>query len=374
MTLKILPATEEEFRSLSADWNRLLAASAADNLFLTWEWIHTWWEHFNSGNKLSILLAWNDQELVGIAPFYLQTAKIPGGPKVLKFCSSADLYPDYMDFIAEKMQEAAVLESFARYLLEHGKDWDVIQFDHVLENSLAMKFKEYFERQYAVTRIRTSLCPYVTIDDSFEDYIKDRLCANKRYNIPRKAKVLFDEKKARFETVADAQSVPGAVKEYFELHLKRSRAKGMKSSLDSETVRRFHMDYAQKAAHGHLLRMYFIRAAGKPVGAAYGFHYRDKLYYYHITFDPDWGKWSPGTVLLKLWLEEARKEGAREFDFLKGDESYKSDWKTGERAEYRLQIFNRTAAGRAAYGWALVKKFLKNRFRSGKEREHVSAL
>ena len=52
--------TDAEFGALRDDWNALLCRSAADNIFLTWEWLHTWWEHFGS-NKNLLLLAIEDR-------------------------------------------------------------------------------------------------------------------------------------------------------------------------------------------------------------------------------------------------------------------------------------------------------------------------
>ena len=37
-----------------AQWNELLATSAADNPFLTWEWLHAWWTHFGRPARLRV--------------------------------------------------------------------------------------------------------------------------------------------------------------------------------------------------------------------------------------------------------------------------------------------------------------------------------
>jgi len=34
---------EEQLLALRPEWDRLLRTSDADNLFLTWEWMFTWW-------------------------------------------------------------------------------------------------------------------------------------------------------------------------------------------------------------------------------------------------------------------------------------------------------------------------------------------
>src|ERR1051326_581755 len=61
---------EEEFRLLATEWNLLLARSAANTIFLTWEWLYSWWQHFGSGSQLAIILIERGNKLLGIAPLF----------------------------------------------------------------------------------------------------------------------------------------------------------------------------------------------------------------------------------------------------------------------------------------------------------------
>ncbi|MBI1735028.1 MAG: glycosyl transferase family 1, partial [Candidatus Rokubacteria bacterium] len=61
--------TVEEFRVLRDAWNALLAQSRADCVFLTWEWLFTWWKYFSPGRELAILAVRDGAELVALAPF-----------------------------------------------------------------------------------------------------------------------------------------------------------------------------------------------------------------------------------------------------------------------------------------------------------------
>lgn len=40
---------------LRQEWNCLLQQSDADCLFLTWEWLATWWKHLSGDRELSIM-------------------------------------------------------------------------------------------------------------------------------------------------------------------------------------------------------------------------------------------------------------------------------------------------------------------------------
>ena len=46
--LTIVPVENPEgFRGLQEEWNELLESSTSNCLFLTWEWLYTWWRHLS---------------------------------------------------------------------------------------------------------------------------------------------------------------------------------------------------------------------------------------------------------------------------------------------------------------------------------------
>jgi CelD/BcsL family acetyltransferase involved in cellulose biosynthesis len=61
------------------------------------------------------------------------------------------------------------------------------------------------------------------------------------------------------------------------------------------------------------------------------------IYYYLNGFDLEYKDLSPGTLLLALALEEARKEGAEGIDLLRGGEEYKELWGAEYRPTYALE-------------------------------------
>ena len=69
--------TQEELLSLRSQWNALLSRSYTNDITLTWEWVSSWWRVFGDRRRLSILTAWDSEELVGIAPFDAQIRSYP---------------------------------------------------------------------------------------------------------------------------------------------------------------------------------------------------------------------------------------------------------------------------------------------------------
>lgn len=74
------------------------------------------------------------------------------------------------------------------------------------------------------------------------------------------------------------------------------------------------------------LRFHMVRLSGRIVAVHFGFQWRGRHYYYIGGFDPDFASLSVGSVLLHHAIRSAADEGASEFDFLRGAESYKYRW------------------------------------------------
>ena len=100
LTLAEVNSTEE-FRSLKEDWNKLTGESGSKTIFLTWEWLFTWWETYSYRKLLNILCIYeNDDNLVAIAPFYITWEKTLGVPiRILKLIGSEEVASEYLDII-----------------------------------------------------------------------------------------------------------------------------------------------------------------------------------------------------------------------------------------------------------------------------------
>ena len=91
---------DRDWERLEGEWRELVAASDADSPFLQWEWVSAWWRHYGMGNQLAVLLARNDEELLGIAPLFIEHRRPPFGPRVIRFLGTGEVFSEYLSFIA----------------------------------------------------------------------------------------------------------------------------------------------------------------------------------------------------------------------------------------------------------------------------------
>src|SRR3990172_5245179 len=90
---------QEEFRRMKEDWNSLLSKNLTNTIFLTWEWLYTWWEVFGEGGRLFIVSVRDDRgELVGLAPLFVRKASYYSMP-VKEMCFIGAGLSDRQDFL-----------------------------------------------------------------------------------------------------------------------------------------------------------------------------------------------------------------------------------------------------------------------------------
>jgi CelD/BcsL family acetyltransferase involved in cellulose biosynthesis len=121
------------------------------------------------------------------------------------------------------------------------------------------------------------------------------------------------------------------VDELCRLHAARWADLGEAGVLADDRLARFYRQVIGAFAAQGWARLYALQQGARVLGVYYGFQYRGAAYAYLGGFDPDFAYFSPGTVLVGHAIEQAVREGAREFHFLRGDEAYKYAWGAVDR-------------------------------------------
>src|ERR1700733_9121214 len=130
-----------EFLRLQGEWSELLENSDADCLFLTWEWLHTWWKYLADGRELSIFAARCGHELIAIAPLAKHPPNLARGRpfSTLEFLGIGQAGSDYLDFIVRKGYEtqAAVILARALAAKRLTLDWTQLKYPGCMAHRIA---------------------------------------------------------------------------------------------------------------------------------------------------------------------------------------------------------------------------------------------
>ncbi len=330
----------QQFAALRPEWTELLEHSAADGIFLTWEWLYTWWQHCAGGRKLSLLAVREESELTGLAPLAVSPRQVTRlRPfRALEFLGTGGVGSDYLDIISRRGREREVAETLAGYLIRRGTILDLAQVngDDSVTSAVAARLAG---QEWISIAAPTHVCPFVGLaGHSWESYL-GTLGPDHRYNVRRRLRNLTNRFDMQFtQAVTDAQR-RAALSDLIALHLRRWRTRGGSTAFSAPAVPAFHEEFSQLAMARGWLRLFVLRLNGTPAAAWYGFRYGRRFYFYQSGFDPEHGKHSVGLVTMALSIKHAIEEGAGEYDFLHGDEPYKFHWAQDVRELQRLELY-----------------------------------
>ena len=333
-----------DFQLLKDEWNILLKKSIIDdNIFLTWEWLSTWWEHFGQERRLLILLVEEGNKVLAIVPLMLSRYKVKrfGNIKKVEFVGVP--HSDYHNFIIlEKEKEC--LRNIINYLKYEVSGWNWIELREIVESTLTNKLlKEIFLDSSIKLRKKEhacSICPYVSLPKSFDVFMKN-LNRNLRHNLNRSLRRLKQSYSVELKDYKDSGfSLDEAMDLFIKLHEMRWKERGLPGVFEKEgsAFRDFHLSVAKCFAENGWLGLYFFTLNDEPVSALYTFEYGQKLYGYLSGFDPKYSSHSIGSISMLFLFEECIKRGLREVDMLRGVETYKNSWTSTYRRNLEIRL------------------------------------
>lgn len=345
--------------ALHSAWNEMLGASVADCIFLTWEWLAAWWRHFGSEGTLAIFLVRFREEIIAIAPFRVRPASLrekPGMP-VLEFLGSGHVGSDYLDVITRKGFETEALDALAGAFHANRATYAFRWTNVRSGDCTASRLLRILQKDgWSGDEIPINVCPYIPLEGcTWESYIGS-LGAEHRYDFRRKHRRLCRDFQMEF-LEADHAACREFIDRLIEQHVERWEGRGGSDAFHTDGLIEFHREITQTMLDRGWLRLYSLRLDSKPAAFLYGFLYHGKFSFYQSSFDPQYEKYSVGTVIMGLAIQRAIAEGASEFDFLHGDETYKQRWSRDSRSIARIELYPSGWRGSLTRGYVKAGRF-----------------
>ena len=312
-----LAAIEPEWRAL---WDRCPDATP----FLRPEWILPWCRHLGP-ERLAAVTMRAEGRLVGLAPLFAWEDR---GARVASLLGAA--VSDHLDVVFEHAHAEACADAHAAYLA--AGPWDRCDLEPLRASSplLAMPAPAGFRD----ARADGDVCPVLPLARGIAAVVPASMRGNLRRARARAAQRgrldLFTSGPARRAEILDALCT---------LHGVRWGRAGERGMLADRAVQAFHRDASAGIEAEGALRLHAAALDGRIIAALYAFSYRGVHSLYLHGYDPDLAPLSPGALLIAHAVEAAAREGAREVDFLRGRERYKSLWGADlGRATYRRTL------------------------------------
>jgi CelD/BcsL family acetyltransferase involved in cellulose biosynthesis/glycosyltransferase involved in cell wall biosynthesis len=292
---------EREYRSLFDECPAATPFSSPD-------WVLPWWNHLGAGEIATVTVR-RGGKLVALAPLAMRDG-------VLQFIGTG--VTDYMDVLAVNDAAAAALWDGIAELAQARK----LSLEELREDSIALRTLPDGLRH---TIVDGCVCPVVELQDL---RLPGRLLKNIRGQLRRLPDATF--------ALASENDVEEYINSLYRLHSSRWQAAGAEGVLSADSVQRFHRESVPRLMRHGLVRLHGLRSQGKLCAVLYSLRRNGRAYYYLGGFDPQFAAYGPGSILLHHAIEFARAAGDREFDMLRGAETYKYRWGARNRTSRNL--------------------------------------
>jgi CelD/BcsL family acetyltransferase involved in cellulose biosynthesis len=349
--LKIeIVADEREFHALEEIWDPLLTRSGARNIFLTFEWISTWWKHFGHRHALSIVVARSGGGIVALFPLMVTVRE---GFRQLGLISNK--ITDYKDIIIDSAQDRAnVIRTILQALTDTG-GWDFLLLNGFPEDSANIDgLKEtltHFPENRTIWR-DSKVSLYVPLEGTYDEYL-GTLKKSFRKNITEKRNRLEKEiEEFSYKTADKEGELDVLVDKIIDLNAVRwKEEKGDYSAFDDPSMREFYKDLARKLFPKgwiNISTMYLNRET-----ASMNMCFRQEGRYFTLitSFNNKFSRYSPGILHRLQLIKTGMKDGMKELDFLTGGEPHKYNFNPKERKMFTIAFFRRGWKPCMAYLW-----------------------
>jgi hypothetical protein len=356
MTVQLITSWDE-LAALEQPWNAL----AAGNPMRSWDWLATWWKHYGASanaspnraaprpgeRELRILAVYrggisdngrsHKQELIGIAPWYLDRTVVKGN--VLRWLGSGEVCTDHRSLICHPQFLDEVAAAVADSLTTQCDDWDQLDLSAVDADDAAIEKLtiELEECGCIVSRHAADNCWSLDLPASWDDYLA-AISKSHRKQLRRLERDVLESDRVRWRPVSSHGDLQHAWNILVDLHQRRRRSLGEAGCFASRSFHDFHREVVDRLFARNQLRMSFLELDGSPAAAEYHFTDGTTTFAYQGGVDPERLGEEPGRLSTIRCLQAAIAEGQGLIDFMRGDEPYKAHWRAVPQRAFDYRV------------------------------------
>jgi CelD/BcsL family acetyltransferase involved in cellulose biosynthesis len=325
--------------ALYGEWEALALSTRAAP-FLRPGWVRAWMASFAPHRELRVLTVRRCGTLAALLPVVAR-----GG----RLTVPANAETPVMEPLAVD-EEAA--EALARGLLAKARSADL----RFLPAGRGDAFVgAAHERGVPWLREHLRDSPYTQVDGDWDAFEKQVLTTSRRQSLRRNSRRLEAQGRVALEVRDGAQDLSQLFSEGFGLEVDGWKGEQGTAVLSRPRTAGFYRSVVEWASSLGLLRLYFLRVDGRPIGFSCNLQSHGVSYALKTAHSTDFRAYGPGMLMTHRLLGEAFADPClTSVEFLGEDEPYKCEFSTGARQQDRIRFYGGGVAGRAERGLAIA--------------------
>jgi CelD/BcsL family acetyltransferase involved in cellulose biosynthesis len=350
-------STDDEFALLADEWNAL----AGYIPFRRWEWLEAWWRHFQCpGDQLFVLCVRDSTgRLVGLAPWFARTSTMLG--TVVQFLGSGKVCSDYLTILEADGFTGHVASRVADWMVQESDiPWDAIELDGVTADDPAttMFCQRLASGDDCVHRTAGLSCWRIALPATWDEYVIG-LSKSRRERVRQLHRRKFETGNAVVRVAETTGDLKRGFDVLVDLHQRRRNSLGQPGCFALSAFTDFLREAAERFLRLGRLRLQWIELEGRPIAVQLDLQGGETVYHYQSGIEPQLPRERPGWLGTSAALKSAIEQKFTFFDFLRGDETYKSHWRAKPVATVNIRIAANSATARLRQKMCIRREHLK---------------
>jgi CelD/BcsL family acetyltransferase involved in cellulose biosynthesis len=356
-------STKQAFFSLADQWNSLLKKSSTDQVYLTHEWFHCWWNAFGNDKRPLILIIKEKDQVIGIAPLLVTTVNYRNVFKIKEVDFWVNEVSPRIDFICHSGDERMVIEAIIEYLLKNTQIWDVFKFAKIPENSIMLDIlrKILSDRQVTFKIDKSVQSPFLNINTDWETYYASRT-PKFRKGLRNKINRIQKQGACQIEKICDPEKLIEMLPVIYDIS-SRSWKQHVNTSFSTDKKQTlFYRELTEIGGDQGWINIWLLKYSGEYIAFEYHLVYGETIHVLRGDYDEAFKTISPGSCLeyyiIKHHFDEAK---AIEYDFCGDNYQYMLNWTDNVRGHINMRIFNKNIVSRTvATADCMLIPYLRN--------------
>jgi len=324
-------------RNLAGEWEELLCRSSRPTIYSSFDYVYASCAHFKKNEDIFFLLlrTRGDGRLLAIFPVSIWNDTVYGIPirRVEHGITATATEVDKPYPVIDRDCEAACWKRFSEYLRKDFQQWDLIAYNELwMESGLNRGLRELFPlpTYWAKTRPGPD-SPIFALDGGWDDFW------NAHHHVRSKNRRIEKQLGDRlsFFVTCDPSDVDRCLDAYIATEQAGTKAK---AGLMRPEKQRFYRELFPKLAAKRRLYFAMLYDRDTVMAAHVSYVFGSRVYFALCTFNPEYGKFSPGLVLHFRFIQFFYGKGYTDGDFLAGYAHYLNPWASYSEKTVNVQV------------------------------------
>jgi len=308
-----------------SEWDDLLIASRQRSPMLSYAWVTSYIRHrLDDGQSWFVILARVNSRLVGILPIVVTPKKILGINRPI-LSSPNDNHTLGGDILLAENISGEVIQCIIRSVERYSPSYSVLKLSRVVGRSPTASMWPIVSSLRSVKKLNGIGYYYPVIGD-FDKYFSS-FSKKHRGNIRRAFSNLDKQSPLKFSVIRDKEFNSGLFEEFIDLEASGWKGREGSAIRCSKELMGFYQTLAEKLAGSGFLRWEFLRnESGITLAANLSIQFGSTVTIWKLAYDEEYNKFSPGSQLFKMLLEEGYKNADIDEFNLMSDTKWQKSW------------------------------------------------